>query len=75
MILGLIEMTTINEILEKVKYLTLTKKRKVEVPRPSPLPPLSPFSHIRSIVRDRDDKDNPLTEEIVKKIQRVRGPY
>tara|TARA_B100000768_G_scaffold67216_1_gene64617 strand:- start:640 stop:867 length:228 start_codon:yes stop_codon:yes gene_type:complete len=75
MILGLIEMTTINEILEKVKYLTLTKKRKVEVPRPSPLPPLSPFSDIRSIVRDRDEKDNPLTEEIVKKIQRVRGPY
>ena len=75
MILGLIEMPTINEILEKVKYLTLTKKRKVEVPRPSPLPPLSPFSHIRSIVRDGDEKDNPLTEEIVKKIQRVRGPY
>ena len=75
MILGLIEMPTINEILEKVKYLTLTKKRKVEVPRPSPLPPLSPFSHIRSIVRDRDEDDNPLTEEIVKKIQRVRGPY
>ena len=72
MILGLIEMPTINEILEKVKYLTLTKKRKVEVPRPSPLPPLSPFSHIRSIVRDSDEKDNPLTEEIVKKIQRVR---
>ena len=65
-------MPTINEILEKVKYLTLTKKRKVEVPRPSPLPPLSPFSHIRSIVRE---KDNPLTEEIVEKIQKVRGPY
>ena len=47
----------------------------MEVPRPSPLPPLSPFSHIRSIVRDSDEKDNPLTEEIVKKIQRVRGPY
>jgi len=77
MILGLIEMPTINEILEKVKYLTLTKKRKVEVPRPSPLPPMSPFTHVRDIVRERDadnktvPKSVKLSDEIVKNIQKA----
>ena len=81
MILGLIEMPTLNEILAKVKHLTLSKKHREdreEVPRPSPLPPMSPFSNIRDIVRERDNfksKDMPLTEDIFKRIQETRGPY
>jgi|TARA_B110000438_G_C15615694_1_gene564238 hypothetical protein len=81
MTLGLTEMPTIKEIkliLANVRGFTLKKEKREEVPRPSPLPPMSPFSNIRDIVRERDNfksKDMPLTEDIFKRIQETRGPY
>ena len=67
----------IKELLEKVRGLTLSKKRKVDHSRPSPLPPMSPFTHVRDIVRERDADNNvppktiKLSDEVVKNIQRA----
>ena len=44
----------IKEILGKISDLTLPKKSKANHSRPSPLPPMSPFTHVRDIVRERD---------------------
>jgi hypothetical protein len=71
-------MPTIEEIkklLERVRSLTLSNKRE-ELSRPSPLPPMSPFTHVRDIVRERDAdnkvvKSIQLTDEIVKNIQKA----
>ena len=77
MTLGLTEMPTIKEIkliLANVRGFTLKKEKREEVPRPSPLPPKSPFSNVRDIVRERDAKvfqDIPLTEDIVRKMRRA----
>jgi len=67
----------IKELLEKVRGLTLSKKRKADHSRPSPLPPMSPFTHVRDIVRERDadnkvpPKTIKLSDEVVKNIQRA----
>lgn len=70
-------MEEIKELLEKVRDLTLSKKRKADESRPSPLPPMSPFTHVRDIVRERDadnktvPKSVKLSDEIVKNIQKA----
>ena len=51
----------IKEILGKIRDLTLSKKSKEDHSRPSPLPPMSPFTHVRDIVRERD-ADNKQVE-------------
>lgn len=66
----------IKELLEKVKGLTLSRKSRAKHSRPSPLPPMSPFTHVRDIVRERD-ADNKivtktqLSDEIVRNIQKA----
>jgi|TARA_B110000495_G_C22988602_1_gene581894 hypothetical protein len=68
MTLGLTEMPTIKEIkliLANVRGFTLKKEKREEVPRPSPLPPKSPFSDAKVF------QDIPLTEDIVKKMRRA----
>ena len=74
-------MPTIEELKEllgkKVRGLTLSNKSKGELSRPSPLPPMSPFTHVRDIVRERDadNKTVPqsikLSDEVVKNIQKA----
>lgn len=74
-------MPTIEELKEllgkKVRGLTLSNKSKEELSRPSPLPPMSPFTHVRDIVRERDanneTKKEPivLSDEIVRNIQKA----
>ena len=74
-------MPTIEELKEllgkKVRGLTLSNKSKEELSRPSPLPPMSPFTHVRDIVRERDadNKTVPqsikLSDEVVKNIQKA----
>jgi hypothetical protein len=67
----------IKELLEKVKGLTLSRKSRAKHSRPSPLPPMSPFTHVRDIVRERDadnkvpPKTTKLTDEIVRNIQKA----
>ena len=66
----------IKELLEKVKGLTLSRKSRAKHSRPSPLPPMSPFTHVRDIVRERDAdnkvvKTIELSDEIVKNIQKA----
>ena len=67
----------IKEILGKIRDLTLSKKSKANHSRPSPLPPMSPFTHVRDIVRERDanneTKKEPivLSDEIVRNIQKA----
>jgi hypothetical protein len=67
----------IKEILGKIRDLTLSKKSKEAHSRPSPLPPMSPFTHVRDIVRERDadNKTVPqsikLSDEVVKNIQKA----
>ena len=67
----------IKEILGKIRDLTLSKKRKANHSRPSQLPPMSPFTHVRDIVRERDadNKTVPqsikLSDEVVKNIQKA----
>tara|TARA_Y100000389_G_scaffold135648_1_gene133169 strand:+ start:611 stop:838 length:228 start_codon:yes stop_codon:yes gene_type:complete len=67
----------IKEILGKIRDLTLSKKSKEDHSRPSPLPPMSPFTHVRDIVRERDadNKTIPqsikLSDEVVKNIQKA----
>ena len=71
MTLGLIEMPTIKEIksiLAKVREFTLKKEIREEIQRPSPLPPMSPFSHVRDIVRERDTEKT-MTDEMVRKMR------
>ena len=72
-------MPTIEEIkklLERVRSLTLSNKRE-ELSRPSPLPPMSPFTHVRDIVRERDADNKPkkkvivLSDDIIKNIQKA----
>lgn len=67
----------IKELLEKkIKGLTQSK-REAELSRPSPLPPMSPFTHVRDIVRERDADNKPkknvivLSDEIVRNIQKA----
>tara|TARA_R110002074_G_scaffold147540_1_gene298326 strand:+ start:917 stop:1144 length:228 start_codon:yes stop_codon:yes gene_type:complete len=67
----------IKELLSKVIGLTQSKKSKPSNARPSPLPPMSPFTHVRDIVRERDadnkvpPKTVKLSDEVVKNIQRA----
>ena len=66
----------IKELLEKIRGLTLSKKSREDHSRPSPLPPMSPFTHVRDIVRERDAdnkvaKTIELSDEIVKNIQKA----
>jgi len=66
----------IKELLEKIKNLTLSKKSRADLSRPSPLPPMSPFTHVRDIVRKRDAdnkvvKTIELSDEVVKNIQKA----
>ena len=67
----------IKEILGKIRDLTLSKKSKANHSRPSPLPPMSQFTHVRDIVRERDadNKTVPqsikLSDEVVKNIQKA----
>ncbi len=66
----------IKELLEKIKNLTLSKKSRADLSRPSPLPPMSPFTHVRDTVRE-EDADNKvvtktqLSDEIVRNIQKA----
>jgi pyruvate/oxaloacetate carboxyltransferase len=65
----------IKELLKRVKEKSQFKKQ-IETSRPSPLPPMSPFTHVRDIVRERDAdnkviKSIQLTDEIVKNIQKA----
>jgi hypothetical protein len=66
----------IKELLEKIRGLTLSKKSREDHSRPSPLPPMSPFTHVRDIVRERDADNNvvktiELSDEVVKNIQKA----
>jgi len=67
----------IKEILGKIRDLTLSKKSKEDHSRPSPLPPMSPFTHVRDIVRERDADNKPkkkvivLSDDIIKNIQKA----
>jgi len=67
----------IKELLEKVKGLTLSRKSRAKHSRPSPLPPMSPFTHVRDIVRERDADNKPkkkvivLSDDIIKNIQKA----
>ena len=49
-------MPTIEEIKELLKRVRQKSqlKRPTETSRPSPLPPMSTFTHVRDIVRERD---------------------
>ena len=65
----------IKELLKRVRQKTQLKT-PIEAARPSPLPPMSPFTHVRDIVRERDadnkvTKSIQLTDEIVKNIQKA----
>lgn len=67
----------IKELLEKkIRGLTQSKS-EAELSRPSPLPPMSPFTHVRDIVRERDADNKPkkkvivLSDEIVRNIQKA----
>jgi hypothetical protein len=71
-------MPTIEEIKELLKRVRQKSqlKRPTETSRPSPLPPMSPFTHVRDIVRERDAdnkvvKSIQLTDEVVKNIQKA----
>ena len=68
----------IRELLEKkLRDLTLAKKSREEISRPSPLPPMSPFTHVRDNVRERDADNKPkkkvivLSDNIIKNIQKA----
>jgi len=68
----------IRELLEKkLRDISLSKTKRAETSRPSPLPPMSPFTHVRDIVRERDadnkvpPKTTKLTDEIVRNIQKA----
>ena len=58
----------IKSILAKVREFTLKKETREEIQRPSPLPPMSPFSHVRDIVRERDTEKT-MTDEMVRKMR------
>ena len=71
-------MPTIEEIKELLKRVRQKSKlkRPTETSRPSPLPPMSQFTHVRDIVRERDAdnkvvKSIQLTDEVVKNIQKA----
>ena len=67
----------IRELLEKkLRDISLSKTKRAETSRPSPLPPMSPFTHVRDIVRERDADNNvvktiELSDEVVKNIQKA----
>ena len=63
----------IKEILGKIRDLTLSKKSKEAHSRPSPLPPMSPFTHVRDIVRERDANNETKKEPIVLSYEIVRN--
>jgi hypothetical protein len=68
----------IRELLEKkLRDISLSKTKRAETSRPSPLPPMSPFTHVRDIVRERDADNKPkkkvivLSDDIIKNIQKA----
>ena len=67
----------IKELIRKAKVRNLHKKDQESSYRCAPLPPMSPFTHARDIVRERDADNKPkkkvivLSDDIIKNIQKA----